>query len=187
MKKLAVLAGLLLAACSFTLHKSTPVPIPASKAQPEYMRVFPGPGDQIPIDLYELDLYKDEDRPRYEGPRPVDEVGYRSNICVSIIMAEFGLSNEELWELAETVPCEYPSSSQLDAYCYIVRRATLLVDGQELVPELDERWSAIGWASTPHWLCWPASLETGIHDVTFQYQLPDDSLIEYSWQFSIIK
>ena len=184
---LAVFVGLLLTACSFTLDRSTPIPLPASKAQPEYMSVFPTPGDQIPIDLYELDLYKDEGRAMYEGSRPVDEVGYRSNICVSIVMTEFGLSNEELWELAETIPCEYPSSYQLDAYCYIVHRATLLVDSQELVPELDENWAAIGWASTPHWLCWPASLETGIHDVIFQYQLPDDSLIEYTWQFSIVE
>ena len=187
MKKLAVLVGLLLAACGFTLHKSTPVPIPASKAQPEYMTVFPAPGDQIPVDFYKSDLSREGTRVMNEGSRPVNKYGYRSNICVSIIVAEFGLSNEELWRLAETVPCEYPPSSQLDGYCYIVRRATLFVDGQDLVPELDENWAAIGWAKTPHWLCWPASLETGIHDVTFQYQLPDDSLIEYTWQFSIVE
>jgi hypothetical protein len=185
MKKPLVLVAILLTTCTFVPKPSTPAPTPIKKAQPDYMKVSPAPGSQIPIEFYEADLMEEKGLGGYEGSRPVDRVGYRSNVCVSIMMEDLGVSTEELWKLAESVPCDYPSYMQLDPYCYIIRRATLHVDGRELVAELDESWGAIGYANTSHWLCWPASLEPGIHEAIFQYRLPDESLEEYTWQFAI--
>lgn len=182
MKKSLVLVAVLLTACIFVPKPNTPTPI--KKAQPDYMKVSPAPGSQIPIEFYGADLMEEKGLGGYEGGRPVDQIGYRSNVCVSIMMSDLGMSTEELWELAESVPCEKPNT-KLEPYCYIIRRATLHVDGRELVPELDESWGPIGYANTSHWLCWPASLELGIHEATFQYRLPDNSLEEYTWQFAI--
>ncbi len=167
----------------------TPTPTPILKQLPEFLpQVFPAPYSQIKQELYRGDYMKDFGIDAYEGHRPVDEFGYRSNICVYLDAAALGLEPDTIYSSGE--PCEYEPFTELTGYCYVIRRTTLNINGEEIAPELDQNWSPVGLVGTrglPYWLCWPVELETGRHEATIQFRPKDDILEEFSWPFDIVE
>jgi hypothetical protein len=156
---------------------------------PEFLAaVFPSPGSRITKEYFEADLMSNVSFPGYEGHRPVDEVGYQSNICVYFDAAVLGLEPEAIYESGET--CEGDLPDELTGYCYVIRRISMSVDGKELTPKLDDYWfpvGLVGTLGTPYWLCWPTELDVGRHEATLQFRPTEEVFEEYRWSFTILE
>jgi hypothetical protein len=171
------------------LSACSPKPKSSNAEQlPEFLEaVFPAPGRQIAKEYFEADLMGDVSYPGYEGHRSVDEVGYQSNICVYLDAAILGLSLDTIYASGET--CADDLAIEFTEYCYVIRRTSLSVDGEELTPRLDDYWfpvGLVGTLGTPYWLCWPAELGIGVHEATLQFQPTEEVFEEYKWSFVIV-
>ncbi|MFK7801943.1 MAG: hypothetical protein AB8G95_09945 [Anaerolineae bacterium] len=163
---------------TFPLSQPTPPPFLAE--------IFPAPDSQTSKLIYEADLMNEYGIDGYEGTRDVEGWGYRSNICVYLDATYIDIWPETLQSGKEY--CEYPPFTELTGYCYLSKRTTLIVDEVELIPVLDTNWFPVGLVGTrgrPHWLCWPAKLDIGLHKATFMIQPDSGSQREYSWNFAI--
>ncbi len=172
-KRIFFVVALALGACNFAPvpPRETPTPVPTLEPLPEFIvEAWPAPTSRTLAAFYQADLLAELGISGYEGPRPVAEIGHRSNICIYLDTGALTGYDEAIY-----------------AYDGVVERTTLSVDGQELMPEYDEQWypvSKVGTPGYPHWLCWPAKLEAGIHKVNFQFS-QDERIEQYSWFFEI--
>jgi hypothetical protein len=186
LKKQLLIISLVLTACSSAplstpAPSKNPTPLPTLEPMPEFIaEVWPAPASRTPLVFYQADLIDEIGISGYEGSRPVERAGHRSNICVYL---DAGM----LVTYPKQETFTYPDD-RLYSYEEAVERATLSVDGQKLVHQPDERWHRVGFAGRPgypYWLCWPAALEVGLHQASFQFRQPDGTVEEFSWLFEI--
>lgn len=166
-------------ACTSGYPTNTPTPLPTLSPIPDWlMAVHPAPGSCIALEWFRANLMPDNYM--YEGSRPVDRFGYQSNICLLLDVGPLLQSEDKLL-----------------TYSDVIRRSSLNLEGKILVPHLDQYWAhpdmlyeypQLGSgtvAGAPFWLCWPASITSGIYKTTYQFQQTDGNIQEFSWLFEI--
>lgn len=176
---LVILLMIFAGACAGDTTTPLPTLLPVTESIPDcILDVQPAPASRISLEWYQTNLTDDF---VYEGYRPVDELGHKSNVCVYLDFGPVVQSGDEL-----TSEEEY------------FNRVALCVDNRKLEPKPDEQLSYLeglllypeigpGTVSgMPYWFCWPAHLEVGVHEVTFQFRQTDGTLVEFSWSFEII-
>lgn len=174
----------LLVACSHQgLSKETPNALPTAELIPEYiLDLQPRPSSQLTMEWFITDLMNGQGTAVYEGSRPIDRVGYRSNICILLNVVPLLQSGDHIVEYEDAL-----------------KRSSLYLENFRLEAEPDPYWShnetlgshpRIGpdtFSGAPFWLCWPAKISPGVHHVTYQFTQSDGTLKEFSWFFEIIK
>lgn len=171
-----------LAACdSFASPVNTPTMLPTLEPIPRFiLEVQPVPSSRTTIDWFKADRMSEASSTGYEGSRPVDRVGYRSNICVYLDLDPIIQHGDELGDYQQVIP-----------------RTSLSLNNIELKPAPDPYWGHVEIIKTlepgdtywgaPFWLCWPAEIDLGVHRATFQFVQHDGSIKQYSWLFEIIE
>ncbi len=180
--KIAIAFTLILSACStVTTPTHTPTPLPVIEPMPDYiLQVQPAPASYVSLEWYEADLINESGFGGYEGSRPVEEIGHRSNVCVYLDVGPVIQSGDRTTD-----------------YGSAIIRSDLYVDDIQLTPRLDEHWFHVEvlreypdvgpntFSGAPFWLCWPTELEIGVHKAVFEYQQTDSTIQEFSWLFEI--
>lgn len=159
----------------------TPTPLPVIEPMPDYiLEVQPAPASHVSLEWYEADLFDKAGIIGYEGSRPVEEMGHRSNICVYLDVSSVIQSGDRIMDYGDAIS-----------------RAALYVDDTRLIPRADEHWfhveilieyPALGpdtASGAPFWLCWSAELKVGVHRAVFQFYQTDGTIQEFSWLFEI--
>ncbi len=181
--KIAIVFTLITTACSaIAAPVQTSTPLSVIEPMPDYiLEVQPSPASHVSLEWYEVNLV-DEVITGYEGSRPVEEIGYRANICVYLDVGPV-----------------IQSGDQIINYEDAVSRTILYVDDTLLIPEADDHWfhvellreyPGIGpntLSGAPFWLCWPTELNVGVHKATFQFNQTNGTIQEFTWSFEITK
>ena len=159
----------------------TLTPLLEIEPMPAYLlEVQPAPASHVSLEWYQADLMDEKGLAGYEGSRPVEEVGYRSNVCVYLNVGPVIQSGDQILDYGDATS-----------------RVALYIDDTLLIPKADERWAHVEVlteypevgpdtvSGAPFWLCWPVELQVAMHNATFQFQQTDGTLQEYSWLFEI--
>jgi hypothetical protein len=178
--RLAVVLLSILTACNYHNY-TTPTPVSFFEPLPVFiLEAQPAPMSEISLDWYGTDIMSDYILDSYEGGRPVDKVGYRSNVCILL-----------------DIRLLLQAGDQLVTYQQVIERTSLSINGIKITPELDPYYThpetlylypKLGpdtKAGAPYWLCWPIELNVGMHQVSFLFQQTDGKHPVYTWQFKI--
>jgi len=144
-------------------------PLPSPQPRPrQIVGVSPPESSVVPLNLYQADLTNETHL--YEGARTQDG-GYDTSVCVAFLAVPIRQEGEKSHINSEDA---VPSPDR-------IHRVQLTVDGVVLTKVTKDLW----WGPMGHTFCWHADLVPGNHTAHFQFKLPLDQVLEYTWYFVI--